>query len=200
MKQYQVTLLGNIGSLASTIGFFYPFLADIKNVQAGQWGCLGVLLFSLATFLWSALKDRPKSYTSTSDINKYMLNWISNEGRIAIFTRDISWGSEPEIKPKLLEKAGRDELVIVLPESTELTKELEGIGAEIITYSGIDYTPESRFTIVHYGRNDAKVAVGARNKKGIHEIEEYRNGHPFFSTTNDIIEILRKFHEAGKND
>src|SRR5206468_672153 len=56
-------------------------------------------------------------------IKRYMLNWIEHGGRVAIWTRDMSWAQNPETRRLLTEKARRNELILCLPELNELARE-----------------------------------------------------------------------------
>ena len=112
-----------------------------------------------------------------------------NEGRVAVFTRDMSWAGDAKIAQLLDAKAKRSELVICLPTHIPLTRELEALGAEIYTYQGLGYAPKSRFTVVRFERGDARVAIG-RQIGGVHTIETFSVGeHPVFALAEDLVEI-----------
>jgi hypothetical protein len=132
----------------------------------------------------------PKAYKSQKKINSYMCKWVSGGGRVAIFSRDMNWGRDDPIRGILRAKAERNELIICLERSIDLTEELEGLGAQILTYQDLNHIPRSRFTIVDYGREGARVAVGVHENKG-HVIQEFRSGHhPFYAVAEDLIKFL----------
>ena len=90
----------------------------------------------------------------------------------------------------MLEKATRRELTVFLEHSIPLTDELRERGATIITYQSLGHIPRARFTIVDYGREGARVAVGV-HEHGRHVIQEYQNGfHPFFAVAEDLVRFL----------
>jgi hypothetical protein len=132
------------------------------------------------------------SLSNESEVNNYMYDWISTGRRVVIFTRDMSWASDKRIIEVLTIKAHNNELTICLPQHIQLTQKLEHEGAQIVSYSQLEYTPQSRFTIINKDRADAQVAIGfRRNKK--HVIQEYSSGdNAIFSLTNDLVEILSR--------
>src|SRR5437868_6896669 len=48
---------------------------------------------------------RPKTMRSSRHINDYMFKWIQQGGKVAIFTRDMSWADERKVKDLLFSKA-----------------------------------------------------------------------------------------------
>ncbi len=146
----------------------------------------------------SYYKSKPRSYRNNQKINDYMHQWISQEGRVTIFTRDMSWGGDARILRLLRTKASDGDLSVCLPRRIPLTEELEQHGAKIYTYEGLRYEPESRFTIVRKGRMDAQVAIGRRRDGGPHIIEEFSAGHdPVFHLANDLAEIIERLPAGG---
>ncbi|MCW3106589.1 MAG: hypothetical protein JWQ09_1095 [Segetibacter sp.] len=193
--------IGNISAPASIIGFLFPYFSDNKGFSFNvfQICCLLLFVLSTITILYIDYKSKPKRYKNAQEINNYMYDWISNIGRIVIFTRDMTWTDEKRIKDKLIEKSRNDELIVCMPKANEFANELKGHGANIIEYSNLNYQPQSRFTIVQYGRNDAKVAIGKTYSK-YHLIEEFHNGdHPLFHVAQDLVNILIKANETGRN-
>ena len=65
-----------------------------------------------------------------------MYKWIEQDGRTAIISRDLSWVSprDTQLLELLIRKAEARELTIVVPSHTDLTRNLEAAGAEIVTY------------------------------------------------------------------
>ena len=104
----------------------------------------------------------------------------------------MSWVADDEIKGLLISKAKSDEVTICVPHETGLTKDLAAEGARIHTYSQTDHVPQSRFTVVNFGRGDARVAVGHRHGD-LHVIEEFSaNDHPAFYMALDLIQLVTK--------
>ncbi len=163
----------------------------------------GILLgIGIALFVWTLISDiyawrrsQPLALREDAQILDYLYKWISKGGRAVIFSRDLSWVNDAEMIEMLRSKARKDELAICTPAIIPLMQELRDAGAHIYDYPELDYVPESRFTIINKGRMDAQVAVGRRIKDR-HVIEEFSVGHhPVFAVANDLVEIVRRFHE-----
>lgn len=130
-----------------------------------------------------------KIFKSKDKINGFMYNWVSNGGRALIFSRDMSWVNE-EIMQLLLTKARRRELTVCLEHSIDISERLKSEGAQIITYGNLGHIPRSRFTIVDFERDGARVAVGVGTKRG-HLIQEFEMGsHPYFAVAEDLVKFL----------
>lgn len=187
-----VRLLSSIGSAVTIFAFLK---APGANLTTWQTVILTVIILLVVAVILldivSEWRNRPKSFSPNDPkIKDYMSNWLKSGGRAAIFSRDMSWVDDSQMKSLLINKAKRHELVVCIPKMTTLAKELEDMGAEVHIYSSLQYVPQSRFTIINKGRDDARVAVGAvvGNK---HVIREFQAGHhPFFSVANDLIEII----------
>ena len=189
-----------IGSIASVVGLIATLWAKEQSFT----GWLGVLVavttVSFVGMLFFEIRDYrrafPPALGSAEEIRSYMFKWISKGGRVAIFTRDMSWATD-QIRDLLLNKARRAELTVCLPARIPLAEELQREGAEILTYEDLGYVPQSRFTIINKGRMDARVAVGRQLERG-HVIEEFAVGdHPVFSIANDMVEILSRMNQRG---
>jgi hypothetical protein len=121
-----------------------------------------------------------------------MHEWIEHGGRVAIWTRDMSWAQNPETRRLLTEKARRNELILCLPELNELASELTRAGAEVCAYgASLLESPSSRFTIAFLGRDGSRVAVG-RAQGDAHVIDEFSvGGHPAFHLAADLVTLVR---------
>ena len=184
---------------ASVFGLLFTLWPreGLTAAQGAFLGALGLLFLGSACYdILDDLKRRPKRYKDKLKINEYMSRWISQGGRVVIFTRDHTWAHELKLQELLFAKARLNELTICVPSHTDLTQKLRTAGAEIITYSKLDYpTPGSRFTIINDGQSaSASVAIG-RKVDGLHVIEEFPSGDPVFAVTKDIVEILRRIKE-----
>jgi hypothetical protein len=185
-----------LGTLASVAGLFFTLHPANTRVSTIQAMLIGLAIAGFVTMITLDIRDyyrrRPKAYRTKEEINRYMHQWINKGGRVVIFTRDMSWAIQSEIRDLLLQKAAANELTICLPSHITLADELAQAGAEIITYEGLNYIPRSRFTIINKDRTDAQIAVGRLIDKK-HVIEEYAEGaHPVFAVANDLVEILRR--------
>lgn len=160
---------------------------------------LAAAIFAVALKLEVAdtLKTRPHVMRNVDQIRDYMYAWIARAGRVAIFTHDMTWVRDEELKDLLRRKAREDELIVCLPNSTPLARELDEIGATVYSYSQLNYVPRSRFTIIKLGRGDAEVAVG-RDVSGSHIIEEFQIGrHPAFTMAEDLVSIIARISNDG---
>jgi hypothetical protein len=193
--------IGNISAILGILGFFIPYLSSgtLNQLNLFQFISIG---FSIALIVIMAVYDwvnRPQRYRSSDQIQNYMYDWVSQTGRVVIFTRDMSWVNET-IKRKLIEKSKESELIVCMPKANALAGELQSYGARIVEYNRhLTYTPESRFTIVRFGRSDARIAIGIQNENE-HLIEEFSNGHhPLFHVAHDLVNILMEADYAGRN-
>ena len=125
-------------------------------------------------------------------IKEYMHSWIEHGGRVAIWTRDLSWAQNSDTRQLLKIKAARNELILCLPENNALTNELAAAGAEVCAYGSDSLeSPSSRFTIAFFGRDGSRVAVGRANGN-THIIDEFApSDHPAFYLAEDLIGLAR---------
>jgi len=124
-----------------------------------------------------------------------MHDWIEHGGRVAIWTRDMSWAQNQETRGLLTEKARRSELILCLPELSALATELSKAGAEVCAYGATRLeSPASRFTIAFL----VGMAVG-RAEQDTHVIEEFSAGtHPVFHIAEDLIAIARSLQRERR--
>jgi hypothetical protein len=190
-------LSGWISILIGLIGLWVTFNPDVTKFSILQIVLLTItvigIVFMIYWDIYSYLRRRPKFYRKTEAIDQYMYRWISERGRILIFTRDMSWAASKEIKQLLIEKANRGELEICLPKPISLSTEFAAAGAKVYTYSSYSEALYSRFTIIRYGKDDARIAIG-RNVDGVHKIDEYSYGtDPVFSIAYDLVRIIKHY-------
>lgn len=130
-------------------------------------------------------------------IGKYMYKWIKNGGRVAIWTRDMSWANDDEIRSLLRTKSKTRELVVCISKPTDLTEELGSLGAEIYFYGDHMQEPESRFTIANFRVGGSSVAVG-RPAGRWHVIEEFQAGHhPASHMASDLVNTVMALKQNG---
>ena len=197
-------LIALAASLASLIGLLVMFLPSPKDLPF--WA---IVLLASAVFFFVVLVvlefqthrgHRVYAATDALGIRKYMHEWIQHGGRVAIWTRDMSWAQNEYTRSLLIQKAARRELILCLPEQNELTAELAAAGAEVCAY-GAKYleSPASRFTIAFFGRDGSRVAVG-RISGDTHAIDEFSVGsHPAFHVAEDLIALVRAQCSPGRN-
>jgi hypothetical protein len=190
-----------VATFSSLVGLYFTIIPIDQPRPNWHWMVLGASaiasLFLTAYEIRDHIKATPKTFRSQKKINRYMCRWVSSGGRVAIFSRDMSWANEEAVKSILLTKAANNELTVCLEKEIPLTNELKEKGARIVTYGGLGHVPRSRFTIVDFDKEGARVAVGA-HLDGRHAIEEFRSGdHPFFAVAEDLVKLLLKAHERG---
>ena len=186
--QLLISLIGAIASVAGLIQF-----------QNGDWGSfiLIVPIIALLSVIGIVIlhSSSTRHFFTLDDkrgIRDYMFRWIKNGGRVAIWTRNMSWVDDDEMKQLLGDKAKSGDLIICLPVATEDTKSLEQHGAEVITYGTWD-SPLSRFTIANYNRDNSRVAVGVGVGQ-LHITDEFspRDKNPTFSLAYDLVRLTRE--------
>jgi len=189
-------LIGYLGSVASLMALFLIFAPSPKSLP--WWGTLLLVIAALSCiwFLYveisSNAKRRVFRNSDKEAIKDYMHNWIQHGGRVAIWTRDMSWAEGPDTRSLLRQKAKASELILCLPEENKLSKDLSLAGAEVCAYGKtILELPASRFTISGFGRDGARVAVG-RGEGDNHVIDEFNSrSSPAFFLAEDLVQIVR---------
>ena len=184
-----------MASIAALLGLALPHVPTID--QLPWWGVTLAVVSLLAFLAFVALeiqsgkRHRVYDQNDAAGIRKYMHEWISPGGRVAIWTRDMSWANNPETRALLQEKASAGELIICLPEQVEITTDLEQRGAEICAYGKQSGLPAARFTVAYFERDGSRVAVG-RAWKRLHIIDEFDSGdHPAFYLAEDLVRLAR---------
>lgn len=197
-----IALFGSVGSLA---GVFYSFVPPVYSwppwalpiVALGAGGVLGL------AYLICVDHRRHRVYAREDGpgVRRYLHGWIKHGGRVAIWTRDMSWAEHTDIRQTLRAKAKRGELILCLPELCDLAVELRAAGAEVCDYGkGLLETPASRFTIAHYGRDGAQVSVGRAYGEN-HVIEEFSSGtHAAFCLAQDLVDVARAWCASGRSE
>lgn len=195
-REFIWKLVALVGSIASLVGLLVVFLPSPRDLP---WWAVALLvsaaLFLLALIVLEFLDRRGRRVFAKNDaegIKRYMHDWIEHGGRVAIWTRDMSWARNADTRALLRAKAEQNELILCLPEPNDLARELAAAGAEVCTY-GANYleSPASRFTIVFFGRDGSRVAVG-RADKDSHVIDEFdATDHPAFHLAEDLVALAR---------
>lgn len=185
-----------VASFASMGGLLVAFLPSPKDLP---WWAVALLVLAVFGFVVLAVLEffdrrgrRVYAKSDTEGIKRYMHDWIEHGGRVAIWTRDMSWAQNPETRRLLTEKARRNELILCLPELNDVAAELTRAGAEVCAYGvSLLESPASRFTIAFLGRDGSRVAVG-RAEGDTHVIDEFSaGGHPAFHLAADLVALVR---------
>lgn len=187
-----LTLVCAYGSLLGLYLSVYP-----ASSEHPTWHLVGLFILACA-FAWiivteikQALRESHRVYRPGKQINRYMCRWVSRPGRTAIVSRDLSWGNSEGARSALLAKAKSSDLILYMHHKTELSEELRKAGAEIRYYDGVEFEPKSRFTVIGYGKDGSRVAVGTmRDDK--HVVYEFDTGtHPIAALSDDLITLLK---------
>lgn len=195
-------LLGLSGSVASVIGLYWSTRPSNYEYTLKDELLLFVSVALAVGVAAMRIRDhvvgRPITLRSDRAIRDYMYNWISRGTRVLIFSHDLTWVNDEEMRDLLRGKARCGELSICLRERIPIANELADLGARICTYGELKYTPASRFTIINHGR-DAHVAIG-RGSKGEHIVREIASGQdPLFALANDLADIVTKLSDAREH-
>lgn len=154
-----------------------------------------ILVFAIVWELVNHVRSSPTRYRFFKErrIRRFMRLWLSSGGRAVVFTRDMSWANAANVRDVLFEKAQRQELTICIEHMIPLAQELQERGANIIAYGELEVVPRSRYTIIDFERDGARVAVGGAVGK-THVIQEFRSGqHPYFAVAEDLVKILAAY-------
>jgi hypothetical protein len=189
-------ILALLASYASLLGLLVALLSQADHWPWWGWAILAFAGLTLTIFLRLEISQHRGRHiyakTDTYGIRRYMHEWIAHGGRVAIWTRDMSWAQNPDTRQLLIEKAKRNELVLCLPECSDLASDLRRAGAEVCEYGkSLLESPSSRFTIALLGRDGSCVAVG-RAEGDTHVIDEFNSGdHPAFHLAADLVSLVR---------
>jgi len=192
-----IPLVAQFSSLAALVMYFIP-----DYTKLNLW-VIALMVFAILIFIYmivSEIKENARlsvfKINDNKNIKKYMHKWIFEGGRVAIWTRDMSWADNYETIELLSNKARHNELIICTPKQFTIMDQLIDAGAEVHLYDKIDFVPRSRFTIVQFGREGSRVAVGRRVGNN-HVIKEYASGeHPIFALAEDLINFAIKVESA----
>lgn len=192
-------LVALVASFASMAGLLVAFLPSLRDLPSWAVALLVLAVVAFVVLVVLEFTDRRGrriySKDDTQGIKRYMHSWIEHGGRVAIWTRDMSWAQNPETHGVLTKKARRGELILCVPEINALARDLFEAGAEVCAYgAGLLEAPASRFTIIFFGRDGSRVAIG-RAEGDTHVIDEFSAGdHPAFHLAADLVTLVRALH------
>lgn len=152
-----------------------------------------ILFITLVFFEFNDHKTRHVfNKADSTGIENYMYDWIKYGGRVAIWTRDMTWANSARITGLLTTKALNHELILCMPSPIELSTKLVDDGAEAYYYGPNQFdVPISRFTIVDFGHDGSSVAVG-RTVGRTHVIDEFSaRDHPVYHIAADLVALVR---------
>ncbi|MGZ0018114.1 hypothetical protein [Nitrosomonas sp. wSCUT-2] len=138
--------------------------------------------------------DRKRYESNDPKIAVFLCEQLKRAGRVAIFSRDISWvtpGSEAE--KLLLQKAKSNELVLFVQTTTSIAQKLANEGAEVRTYQKFSgYKPKSRFTVLDYEKTGSRVLIGY-SSNGEHLIDEFNDSNKA------IVDLVETFVQLAEH-
>ena len=199
LRRFLTGVLATLGSILSLVGVVISLKPDDGPFTGWQVaalftaGVLGVVAVgSEGAVLAKQLRRRMKT---DRRIAGYMKRWVANEGRVVVFTNDMSWADHGDVQQALLRKAQAGDLRICAPKPSERVGQLMAQGAKVSYYDQVNFVPQSRFTIIRHGRSDSVVAIG-RNVDGVHVIEEFAVGaHPAYALASDLVDLVERLPE-----
>ena len=189
-------------SFASIMGLLLEIGPPLK--QLPWWGialmAVGTVLLLVFVVTEFLQRNRYRVYRKSNSkaIRRYMHRWIGLGGRVAIWTRDLTWAAAADTRALLTKKAEDNELILCMATENELSRELGAAGAEVCYSGDLLESPASRFTIANFERDGSAVAVG-RTVGDKHVIEEFRAGdHPAYHIAVDLVRVIRKPRGLGE--
>ena len=190
-------------SFASVMGLLVQIAPPLS--QLPWWSialmALGTVLLLVFIVMEFRQRNRYRVYrrSNLNAIRRYMHKWIGPGGRVAIWTRDLTWAAEADTKALLTKKAEDNELILCIAVENELSRELRAAGAEVCYSGDLLESPASRFTIANFERDGSAVAVG-RTVGDKHVIEEFGAGdHPAYHIAVDLVRVIRKQRGLGED-
>ena len=204
LRGWVTSLLVVGASFASIMGLLLQI-----GPPLGQWSWWEVAVLAFGTLLLLAFvvmefrhRNRYRVYrrSNSKAIRRYMRRWIGPGGRVAIWTRDLTWAVEDEgARALLTKKAEGNELILCIAAENELSRDLRAAGAEVCFSGDLLESPACRFTITNFGRDGSAVAVG-RTVGDKHVIEEFGAGdHPAYHMAVDLVRVIRKQRGLGED-
>lgn len=189
------------GRLVSAIGTFYTCYTVLDLENKGFYENLLPFIIVLIVFFYMTYDSihvwvhRAKRYERNDPkIAVFLCEQLKKAGRVAIFSRDISWvtsGSEAE--KLLLQKAKSKELVLFVQTKTSIAQNLADAGAEVRTYQKFSgYKPKSRFTVLDYEKTGSRVLIGYPSN-GEHLIDEFND------SDKAIVDLVETFVQLAEH-
>lgn len=197
--KYKIT--GLIGRLIGAIGTFVScfILIDLENKSFFVNLLLMVIIVIVTSYMIFDIKHvvthKVKRYEPDDPkISIYLCEQLKKAGRVAIFSRDISWvASGSEAEKLLLQKANSKELVLFVQTTTSIAQKLANTGAEVRTYQKFSgYKPKSRFTVLDYEKTGSRVLIGYPSN-GEHLIDEFND------SDKAIVDLVETFVQLAQH-
>jgi len=137
--------------------------------------------------------NSPKKCKSKEQITNQLLKFFSDDGRICIVSRNLSWSSDLKIQSKLKEKSIKNDLNIFAEKESEYPVALTSTKSSAKFYEDLQFTPKCRFTITNYKNNNALLHIAHIDDNENHLIYRYKNKDgPIYYLALDLAELLEK--------
>jgi hypothetical protein len=145
---------------------------------------------ALAWFIWLDERRRsPVVAAPPKQLEAANKRWLSEQGRVLIVTRDMTWSLGEDVREALHRKARSGDLTIYASRQTDELSALQLAGATVRISTNV---PKVRFTILRWGASDERALVH-RQRKGIVEFFEVHPGDfPAYGLTQDLVELLER--------
>lgn len=188
-----------VGAFASTWSVVIALLVQPQNfswpIGIASGLVIALMIWAIVAVIRSETPTRIYRANDQAGIRNYLYRWIQNGGRVAIWTRDMSWADDSAMNQLLLSKAQAKELIICLPKAIATSDYLKQNDAEVVAYGTWD-APAVSFTIINYNRAGSRVAVG-RASGNKHIIQEFLEGeHPAFHIAHDLVRMVQERPDA----
>ena len=185
------TILGV--SIANAVGFWSG---------SSDWRKLFLIVVVAGTLIWGWidfrewLQKRPKRYKSQARINVYMCNLLSRGGTAYIFAHNLTWVDD-SVREFIAGHAANRLIRLYVPSRNQITNILEQYGAQIVTYSSLNYAPEARFTLLNPHEPGSSLLAVGKGAVPYFFIEEFTDaGHArVISIARDLFAILDRLDE-----
>ncbi|NJM33441.1 MAG: hypothetical protein HC850_00690 [Rhodomicrobium sp.] len=142
------------------------YYAQDKYLDVGAYGKIGIMLVFLvflAIYILQEIRYFIKNKKIRANTDRQYINfikaWLSHPGDVAILSYGLSVSKNEEVFDILKNLVKERRLNIAMHSENINSKELRNLGANVYYYEKLDFIPSSRFTIVRYRQDDAKVAI-----------------------------------------
>lgn len=195
-------------NIVSAITSFCSIVSLISFPQLPVWLKIIILVIALACagyIVWfSVVNNRKNEIVCHTDeeIKAEMKKLISQQGKVCIMSRDLSW-VDVDIFSAIIKK--KDSVIIYAEKENERVEELRENGVKIKLYGMHGFVPETRFTIIRYGRANPQISIADTRysiRKGNLEhkiyqttIENQSDGY-ILSLARDLTNLMEKVSES----
>lgn len=202
MRALLIKLVTILVSLGASVRLVLSFKDPTTSISI--WQAAGILLIVALTaiLLFTEIQDYRKSrikvLKSETQIRDFMYDLVSNGNRVCIFTRDMSWAHDKNMKDMLTNKARAGDLTLVMPGPTELSTMLQKESATVHYYGTATPPTKTRFTITNVDRAEVRITIGRNEGTKRHTIETFaeQHGHPAYSLAQDLASLLRAINPS----